>query len=261
MKKITGIAAAVTLTLVGGSTALATVWRVRQNYTDAGKGGYNNMIDYIEPAAAATNAVFGGTTADDTWNSWDVDTRSGSMGGYNYIKGVVVGSSGAEAEETLYDGTGSGNHIHICSLADNRQHSPWYGLPTSGPGYDQLLGGAHSAGINGPEEAKSYTVRITGLSAGNYLFYTYAHRLESEYSRTDVPAGYYLTLNGGTETYVPRTRSDVTSEGAADSGVMMSTTVGEDGLLTIAYTRYAGFTGPAFQLAEAPSGGTLLIVR
>ena len=60
----------------------AGVWRVRQNYSDQGGNlTYTNMPDYIEPAAAAANAVFGGTTSNDTWNAWDVDVRNGNMGG------------------------------------------------------------------------------------------------------------------------------------------------------------------------------------
>ena len=72
----------VCVVLLSGTVVQAEVWRVRQNYTDEGKNlTLANMPDYIEPAAAAANAVFGGTSSNDTWNAWDVDARNGNKGG------------------------------------------------------------------------------------------------------------------------------------------------------------------------------------
>ena len=230
------------------ASAQASVWRVRQNYTGAGSGGYNNMIDYIEPAAAAADAAFGGTAANDTWNSWDVDVRSGSMGGYNYILGTAIGSTGAEATETLYSGEGlTGSTVTIRSLANNGQHNPWYGIPEPpASSFEQLTGNSHSAGVNGNNEASTYTMEISGLPEGGLVFYSYGHRNGDV--RDDIPAAYYISLNGAAPTAVARSGY---SEGDAASGVLLSTVIGVDAKLTVAYTSYAGFTGPAFQFATA----------
>ena len=134
---------------------------------------YTNMPDYIEPAAAAANAVFGSTASNDTWNSWDVDVRSGAMGGYNYIQGTAVPRpfDGDGGYSTLYDGTGTGNPVQIRSISGGQQHNGWVGLPTTGSGFQQLVGGEHSAGTNSGPGTGSYSVQISGLTAGdNFLF-------------------------------------------------------------------------------------------
>jgi len=229
------------------ASAQADVWRVRQNYTGGGSGGYNNMPDYIEPAAVTANAAFGGTAANDTWNSWDVDVRSGSMGGYNYILGTAIGSTGAEATETLYSGEGlTGSTVTIRSTNNSGQHNPWYGLPTTGSGFEQLTGDSHSAGVNGNSESSTYTMEIAGLPEGDLVFYSYGHRNGDVHD--DIPAAYYISLNGAAPVAVARSGY---AEGDAASGVLLSTTIAGDGLLTVAYTSYAGFTGPAFQFATA----------
>ncbi|RLS63091.1 MAG: hypothetical protein DWH98_06950, partial [Planctomycetota bacterium] len=94
----------VCVVLLSGTVVQAEVWRVRQNYTDEGKNlTLANMPDYLEPAAAAANAVFGGTASNDTWNAWDVDARNGNKGGWNYIQGVKTSpwSDGGSGYSTL----------------------------------------------------------------------------------------------------------------------------------------------------------------
>ena len=231
------------------------VWRVRNNrHWGAPAGGYANMPDYIEPAAAAANAAFDGTTANDTWNSYDGDYRYGSAGGYNFIQNVRVEGRNPDdtvAQETLYDGTGvsSANNITIKHVGGSQAYSPWYGLPTTGTGFNQLLGSDHSWGLNGMGAGKTYTVEIGGLAAGDYVFYSYAQNVGA---RGDIDLYYNIALNGGAAT--PVYHSSYT-EGSSASGVLLSTTVGGDGKLTIVYTQ-AGFTGPAFQLAKVAAGGT-----
>jgi len=218
----------------------AEVWRVRQNYS--GQGGsttYANMPDYIEPAASAANAVFDGTASNDTWNAWDVDVRNGNNGGWNYIQGVQTSpwSGGGSGYSTLYDGTGTGHPVQIRSISGSAQHNPWYSLPTTGPAFDQLVGGDHSAGTNG---GGSYSVQISGLTAGdNFLFYSYAHRVSSGWGP------YLVNLDGASWTTVTQ---NVYSEGAASSGVLLSEIVPLSGSVVVNYSQ-AGMTGPAFQFA------------
>ena len=237
----------VCVVLLAGTVVQAEVWRVRQNYTDRGLSlTYTNMPDYIEPAAATANAVFGGTASNDTWNAWDVDARAefnAVLGGYNFIQGTAVARPAgftAGGYSTLYDGTGTGNPVQIRSISDNGQHNPWGGLPTSGSGFQQLVGGEHSAGTNG---GGSYSVQISGLTAGdNFLFYSYAHRVSGGHG------AYLVNLDGATPTSVA---PSVYIEGAAASGVLLSTTVPGSGSVVVNYTQ-AGMTGPAFQFATSP---------
>ena len=220
----------------------AEVWRVRQNYTNqGGTAGFANMPDYLEPAAAAANAVFGGTSSNDTWNAWDVDVRNGNMGGWNYIQGVQTSpwSGGGSGYSTLYDGTGTGNPVQIRSISGSQQHNPWYSLPTTGSGFDQLVGGTHSAGTNG---GGSYSVQIDSLTPGStFYFYSYAHNV-------GVNSGhgpYLVNLDGATSTSVA---PSLYSEGDVASGVLLSTTVPFSGSVVVNYSQ-AGMTGPAFQFA------------
>ncbi len=227
--------------LLAGTVVQAEVWRVRQNYTNAGSGGYTNMPDYIEPAAAAANAVFGGTASNDTWNAWDVDVRSGAMGGYNYIQGTAVPrpSGGGSGSSTLYDGTGTGNPVQIRSLNNSGQHSPSYSLPTTGSEFQQLVGGSHSAGTNA---SGSYSVQIDSLTPGStFYFYSYARQQELP----DGHGPYLVNLDGGVSTEVT---PNVYIEGAAASGVLLSKTVPGSGSVVVNYSQ-AGMTGPAFQFA------------
>ena len=232
----------VCVVFLSGTVVQAEVWRVRQNWT--GQGGVTsnaNMPDYLEPAAAAANAVFGGTTSNDTWNAWDVDVRNGNMGGWNYIQGVQTSpwSGGGSGYSTLYDGTGTGNPVQIRSISGSQQHNPWYGLPTTGSGFDQLVGGTHSAGTNG---GGSYSVQIDSLTPGStFYFYSYAHNV-------GVNSGhgpYLVNLDGATSTSVA---PSLYSEGDVASGVLLSTTVPGSGSVVVNYSQ-AGMTGPAFQFA------------
>lgn len=232
----------VCVVLLSGTVVQAEVWRVRQNWT--GQGGVTsnaNMPDYIEPAAAAANAVFGGTSSNDTWNAWDVDVRNGNMGGWNYIQGVQTSpwSGGGSGYSTLYDGTATGNPVQIRSISGSQQHNPWYSLPTTGSGFDQLVGGTHSAGTNA---AGAYSVQIDSLTPGStFYFYSYAHNV-------GVNSGhgpYLVNLDGATSTSVA---PSLYSEGDVASGVLLSTTVPFSGSVVVNYSQ-AGMTGPAFQFA------------
>ena len=232
----------VCVVLLSGTVVQAEVWRVRQNWTGQGGSTSNaNMPDYLEPAAAAANAVFGGTTSNDTWNAWDVDVRNGNMGGWNYIQGVQTSpwSGGGSGYSTLYDGTGTGNPVQIRSISGSQQHNPWYSLPTTGSGFDQLVGGTHSAGTNG---GGSYSVQIDSLTPGStFYFYSYAHNV-------GVNSGhgpYLVNLDGATSTSVA---PSLYSEGDVASGVLLSTTVPFSGSVVVNYSQ-AGMTGPAFQFA------------
>ena len=232
----------VCVVLLSGTVVQAEVWRVRQNYTDEGKNlTLANMPDYIEPAAAAANAVFGGTSSNDTWNAWDVDARNGNKGGWNYIQGVKTSpwSDGGSGYSTLYDGTGTGNPVQIRSISGSQQHNPWYGLPTTGSGFDQLVGGTHSAGTNG---GGSYSVQIDSLTPGStFYFYSYAHNV-------GVNSGhgpYLVNLDGATSTSVA---PSLYSEGDVASGVLLSGIVPLSGSVVVNYSQ-AGMTGPAFQFA------------
>ena len=251
MKRLGIVACAIVCAGLFAQTVVqAGVWRVRQNYSNGGKVApeehyslYTNMPDYIEPAAAAANAVFGGTASNDTWNAWDVDVRQGNMGGYNYIQGVKqdgsgVWDGGGGGYSTLYDGTGTGNPVQIRSLNNSGQHSPAYGLPTSGPGFAQLVGGGHSAGTNG---GGSYSVQISGLTAGdNFLFYSYAQNIVA-----NSHGPYKVNLDGAAWTTVTQNEY---IEGAASSGELLSGIVPSSGSVVVNYTQ-AGMTGPAFQFA------------
>jgi len=232
----------VCVVLLSGTVVQAEVWRVRQNWTGQGGSLSNtNMPDYIEPAAAAANAVFGGTSSNDTWNAWDVDVRNGNNGGWNYIQGVQTSpwSGGGSGYSTLYDGTGTGNPVQIRSISGSQQHNPWYSLPLTGSGFDQLVGGAHSAGTNG---GGSYSVQIDSLTPGStFYFYSYAHNV-------GVNSGhgpYLVNLDGATWTSVA---PSLYSEGDVASGVLLSTTVPFSGSVVVNYSQ-AGMTGPAFQFA------------
>ena len=237
----------VCVVLLSGTVVQAEVWRVRQNYTDQGGNlTLANMPDYLEPAAAAANAVFGGTTSNDTWNAWDVDVRGGgnAMGGYNFIQGTAVsrptvGGVTGNGYSTIYDGTGTGNPVLIRSISGSQQHNPWGGLPTTGSGFDQLVGGTHSAGTNG---GGSYSVQIDSLTPGStFYFYSYAHNV-------GVNSGhgpYLVNLDGATSTSVA---PSLYSEGDVASGVLLSTTVPFSGSVVVNYFQ-AGMTGPAFQFA------------
>lgn len=232
----------VCVVLLSGTVVQAEVWRVRQNWTGQGGSTSNaNMPDYLEPAAAAANAVFGGTTSNDTWNAWDVDVRNGNNGGWNYIQGVQTSpwSGGGSGYSTLYDGTGTGNPVQIRSISGSQQHNPWYSLPTTGSGFDQLVGGTHSAGTNG---GGSYSVQIDSLTPGStFYFYSYAHNV-------GVNSGhgpYLVNLDGATSTSVA---PSLYGEGDVASGVLLSTTVPFSGSVVVNYSQ-AGMTGPAFQFA------------
>jgi PEP-CTERM motif len=232
----------VCVVLLSGTVVQAEVWRVRQNYTDEGKNlTLANMPDYIEPAAAAANAVFGGTSSNDTWNAWDVDARNGNKGGWNYIQGVKTSpwSDGGSGYSTLYDGTGTGNPVQIRSISGSAQHNPWGGLPTTGSGFGQLVGGTHSAGTNG---GGAYSVQIDSLTPGStFYFYSYAHNV-------GVNSGhgpYLVNLDGATSTSVA---PSLYSEGDVASGVLLSGIVPLSGSVVVNYSQ-AGMTGPAFQFA------------
>ena len=244
MKRLGIVACAIVCAgLFAQAVVQAGVWRVRQNYSDQGGNlTYTNMPDYIEPAAAAANAVFGGTTSNDTWNAWDVDARNGNMGGWNYIQGVQTSpwSGGGSGYSTLYDGTGTGNPVQIRSISGSQQHNGWVTLPTTGSGFQQLVGGEHSAGTNSGSGTGSYSVQISGLTAGdNFLFYSYAHRVSGGHG------AYLVNLDGAASTTVTQ---NVYSEGDALSGVLLSTTVPGSGSVVVNYSQ-AGMTGPAFQFA------------
>ena len=247
----------VCVVFLAGTVVQAEVWRVRQSYVNQGSTdnpdhfGYRNMIDYIEPAATTANAVFGGSASNDSWNAWDVDTRGNgnAMGGYNFIQDAAVsrptvGGVTGNGYSTLYDGTGIGNPVLIRSLANNSQHNPWGNLPRTGSGFDQLVGGEHSAGINNNDLNASYSVQISGLTAGdNFLFYSYAHRVSGGHGP------YKVNLDGAAWTTVTQS---VYSEGSAASGVLLSTTVPGSGSVVVNYTQ-ASMTGPAFQFATVSS--------
>jgi hypothetical protein len=232
----------VCVVLLSGTVVQAEVWRVRQNWTGQGGSTSNtNMPDYIEPAAAAANAVFGGTSSNDTWNAWDVDVRNGNNGGWNYIQGVQTSpwSGGGSGYSTLYDGTGTGNPVQIRSISGSQQHNPWYTLPTTGSGFDQLVGGAHSAGTNA---GGSYSVQIDSLTPGStFYFYSYAHNVGVNSDH----GPYLVNLDGATWTSVA---PSLYSEGDVASGVLLSTTVPFSGSVVVNYSQ-AGMTGPAFQFA------------
>ena len=245
----------VCVVFLAGTVVQAEVWRVRQNYSNQGNLASSdhrlNMPDYIEPAAAAANAVFGGSLSNDTWNAWDVDTRNGNMGGWNYIKGVQTSpwSGGGSGYSTLYDGTGIGNPVQIRSTNISSQaYNPWVGIPA--PTYDangvdtnqfaQLVGEQHSAGTDNSSGA--YNVRIDSLTPGStFYFYSYAHR----YNGSDVKGPYLVGLDGATPTSVA---PSLYNEGVAASGVLLSKIVPGSGSVVVNYTQ-ASMTGPAFQFA------------
>lgn len=250
---------AVLVVMCMAAVADAAVYRVTFNrhWDNITPGGVMDMPNYIEPAAALANAAFGGTAdTNGVWNAWDYDTRSGSNGGYNFVHNVRVGGLGNNDQvsmETLYSGDGLTTVKAGAGAPGNQgQHSPWSGNGNATTAFGRLTGGTHSEGVNGNDPLSNFTMQITGLPAGELLFYSYAWNMDAS-SRDDVLGYYNIALNGGTVTKV---NASAYAEGSAASGVLLSTTIGTDGILNIVYTA-AGFTGPGFQFATVPEPATL----
>jgi hypothetical protein len=248
-----------TFGLTGTVLPSLKVWRVDCSYGNRSDVPPANIItgDYVEPAAAAANAAFGSSGVHDYWNTWDMDARldqGGRLGGWAWFNGVLTADSDP-AHSTLLS-TDGGASVLIGSPANNGQHQVGYGNGT-GTSFDILTGDNTSSGMNGDDPLSSYTFVISGLRSGwTFLFYDYAQN-----SASPGGLGYYkVSLDGGAETQV---NCSSYSEGDPESGVLVSTVIGESGSVTVTLTA-AGFTGPGFQFTQvspAPPRGVLLLIR
>lgn len=238
--------AIVCATAASGAT---TVWRVDASYNGRVQDPPPTDIitgNYVEPAAAATNAAFGSSGSTDYWNTWDMDARTGVLGGWAWFNGVST-TDGDGAVSTLYS-TDSNRTVTIGSTANNGQHQPWYSTGTGSP-FQILTSNETSSGINNGSGFSTYSFVISGLTPGKFfLFYSYALRRNPPGGH---PPAYYVSLNGGSETEVLHTNY---SEGSALSGALLSTEIGESGSVTVKCT-YASLTGPGFQFAETDPPG------
>lgn len=249
---------AVLVVMCMAAVADAATYRVNMMYMDQNKavdaieqsmGG--RIEGYVEPAAAIANAAFG-AVAGNAWNSWDIDTRSGVLGGRSYYNAVKTSTGAATTTLTSTDGLST---VTIGSDSNNGQHMPRYGS-NFGTNWQRLVGG----GINGDgslgegkkagtNNGNGYSFTIHGLTAGDtFLFYTYAGYNENAAN------GYKISLNGESASAMIVPSNYL--EGDVASGVLFSTKVKSDGTVNVAVAPGA-ISMPAFQFATVPEPATL----